>query len=87
MEDRRKAALTAVGLAIAFTLLGLLPAAAQAPAPDLALDQAPDQAPATIDSAAPLEISRGNFDLPIFGFLPLPPFAARPFGFAVCRPQ
>jgi len=75
-----KAALTAVGLAIAFTLLGLLPAAAQAPAPDLALDQAPDQAPATIDSAAPLEISSGNFDLPIFGFLPLPPFAARPFG-------
>jgi hypothetical protein len=70
-----KAALTAVGLAIVLTLLGLLPAAAQAPAPA----QTPDQASGTIDSAAPPETSSGNFDLPIFGFLPLPPFAARPF--------
>ena len=78
-----RAALTSVGLAIVLTLLGLLPAAAQAPA--LAQTPSPDQAPAaaqapsSIDSAASLEISSGNFDLPIFGFLPLPPFAARPF--------
>jgi hypothetical protein len=60
-----KAALTAIGLVIVLTLLGLLPAAAQTPL--------------ATDSAAPLETSTGNFDLPIFGFLPLPPFAARPF--------
>lgn len=66
-----KAAFAAVGLAIAWTLLGLLPAAAQAPAPA--------RAPAGIDSVAPLETSPGDFDLPIFGFLPLPPFIARPF--------
>ena len=77
-----KAALTALGLAIVLTLLALLPAAAQAPAPA----QTPDQAPAIIDSAAPLETSSGNFDLPIFGFLP--PFAARPFAspFAAANP-
>lgn len=66
-----KAALPGVAVAIAVSLLSLLPAAAQTPL-------AP-QAPAAIDSAAPLETSTGNFDLPIFGFLPLPPFAARPF--------
>ncbi len=77
-----KAVLTSLGLAIALTLLGLLPAAAQAPAPVQAPDQTPDQAAAVIDSPAPLETSAGNFDLPIFPFLPflpLPPFAARPF--------
>ncbi len=72
-----KAALTAVGLAIAWTLLGLLPAAAQAPAPAQTPDQAPAAQAAMIESAAPLETSSGNFDLAIFGFLP--PFTARPF--------
>ena len=67
-----KAALTAASLAIALTLLGLSPAAAQTP----------DQASADIDSAAPPETSPGNFDLPIFGFLPLPPFVSRPFASA-----
>ena len=69
-----KAGFTAIGLAIALSLLSLLPAAAQAPA--------------TIDSAAPLETSTGHFDLPIFPFLPflpLQPFAS-PF-FVVKNPQ
>ena len=77
-KTNAKAALTGIGLAIVLTPLGLLPAAAQAPAPS----QTPDQAPAMIDSAGPLETSAGNFDLPIFPFLPflpLPPFAAQPF--------
>ncbi len=73
-----KAALTSVGLAIILILLGLLPASAQAPAPSQGLDRAP----ADVDSAAPLEAPPGNFDLPIFGFLPLPPFVARPFASA-----
>jgi hypothetical protein len=74
-----KAALAGIGLAIVLALLGLLPAAAQAPAPAQTPDQASAAEVATIDSAAPPEALTGNFDLPIFGFLPLPPFAARPF--------
>jgi hypothetical protein len=77
-KTNAKAALTGIGLAIVLIPLGLLPAAAQAPAPS----QTPDQAPAMTDSAGPLETSAGNFDLPIFPFLPflpLPPFAAQPF--------
>jgi hypothetical protein len=79
-KTNAKAALTSLGLAIALTPLGLLPAAAQAP--DQTADQTPAQAPVIIDSPAPLETSAGNFDLPIFPFLPfLPsrPFAAQPF--------
>jgi len=74
-----KAPLTSVGLAIVFTLLGLLTAAAQTPAPAQELDQVPAQASGDVDSAAPPETLPGNFDLPIFGFLPLPSFVAHPF--------
>jgi hypothetical protein len=77
-----KAALTAVSVAIALTVLGLLPAAAQTPDQASAPSQGLDQATADIDSAAPPETLPGNFDLPIFGFLPLPPFVARPFASA-----
>lgn len=60
-----RAALRAFAFAIAFLLLSFLPAAAQTPA--------------AADSAAPLESSAGNFELPalpFLPFLPLQPFAA-----------
>ena len=56
------AGLRAIGLAIAFSLLSLPRAAAQAPL--------------VAESPAPLETSTGAFDLPILPFLPSQPFVA-----------